>query len=216
MQGQTFTAGTKSRFYSRCRLAAIAALALVGVPHAQAAAFWDEVTLYLTNANFTPGNTVDTTFYFGSKPAVDLSSFEFTLAWNSELASTVGSGPGSVDDWMNSLSGKGSSSYSSPVPQVIKGSWTADPSGGASSLISTDYSDLKWAVFTFDTSAELNVPFIVSIELTNIKNSAGNAMDTGSGFINWATMTPVPEPSIWLTLILGLAVGTSLGRAKAH
>lgn len=216
MQGQMSAANISARFFSRGCLAAVAALALGGVQPAHAIAFWDEVTLYLTYASYSPGNTVDTTFYFGSKPAVDLSSFDFTLTWDTALAAPVASGPGSVADWMASLSSKGTTSYSSTNPQVIKGSWMAEPLGGASSFISTDYSNLKWAVFTFETSAALNVPFVVSIELTNIKNSSGEPMDTGSGFINWATMTPVPEPSIWLTLICGLAVAAIFRRAEAH
>ncbi|MFG6443532.1 hypothetical protein [Roseateles sp. LKC17W] len=188
----------------------MATLALAGAQPAQAIVFWDEVTLYLTHATYNPGNTVDTTFYFGSRPAVDLSSFDFTLTWDNALATPVASGPGSVAEWTAALSSKGNASYGQAGPQVIKGGWTADPLGGSASFISTSYSNLKWAVFAFETSPALNVPFVVSIELTNIKDSTGDVMDLGSGFINWATITPVPEPAGWAGLLCGLAMLTRL------
>lgn len=198
------------------RLAAVAALALSASQPAQAIAFWEEVTLYLTHASYNPGSTVETTFYFGSDPAVDLSSFDFTLSWDNALATPVASGPGSVDDWMTSLASKGSASHAPAGPQVIKGGWTADPLGGPASFISTSYSNLQWAVFKFETSPALNVPFVVTIELTNIKNSTGEVMDLGSGFINWGVMSPVPEPAAWLGLACGLAVLGRLRRSRQH
>jgi hypothetical protein len=190
----------------RIHLVAVAILALAGSPPAQAIRFWDEVTLYLTDNTYSPGSPVGTTFYFGSKPAVELSSFDFTISWDNALASSVASGPGSVAAWTTALSNKGSTNYAVAGPQVIKGGWTADLSGGSSSFISTSYNNLEWAVFAFETKLELNSPFVVSIELTNIKDSTGEVMDLGSGFINWATMTPVPEPTTWVSLACGLAL----------
>jgi hypothetical protein len=185
-----------------------ALLAFAAIQPAQAIVFWDEVTLYLTHSSFSPGGTATTTFYFGSNPAFELSSFDFTLTWDSPLATPVAAGPGSVDDWMASLASKGPTSYAPAGPQVIKGGWTADPLGGPDSLISTSYSKLKWATFSFETSPALNAPFVVSIELTNIKEAGGDVMDLGSGSINWATMTPVPEPAaglLWLAGWMGCA-----------
>lgn len=202
------------RAFSPSRLAAVAALALSCSQPAKAIAFWEEVTLYITSDSYSPGSTVDTTFYFGSNPAVDLSSFDFTLSWDNALAAPVASGPGSVAEWTSSLSSKGSASYGSAGPQVIKGGWAADPLGGSSSFISTSYDNLKWAVFTFETSPALNVPFMLTIELTNIKNSTGEVMDLGSGFINWATMTPVPEPATWVSLVCGLGLLARLRRSS--
>ena len=203
------------RACSPSRLAAVATLALAGSPPAQAITFWDEVTLYLTYNTYSPGSPVDTTFYFGSKPAVELSSFDFTISWDNALASPVASGPGSVAAWTTALSSKGSANYALAGTQVIKGGWTADPSGGSSSFISTSYSNLEWAVFTFETSPALNSPLVISIQLTNIKDSTGDVMDLGSGFINWATMTPVPEPAAWVSLVCGFSLMARLRSTKA-
>lgn len=196
------------------RLATVATLALAASQPAQAIVFWDEVTLYLTSGSYSPGNTVDTTFYFGSKPAVDLSSFEFTLSWDDALAAPVASGSGSLAAWTASLSSKGEASYSFAGPQLIKGSWTCDALGSSSSFISTSYSNLKWAVFKFETDPALHSPFVVRIELTNIKDANGDIMDLGSGFMNWATMTPVPEPASWISLLCGLGAMAHLRRTR--
>jgi len=186
-------------------LAAVAAVAIAGSQPAQALAFFDEVTFYLTYGNFTPGDNASTTFTFGAKPGVDLSAFEFQLSWDTALATPVASGPGSVAAWAELMSAKGSVNLDFSGAQIIKGQWTADPLGGAASLISTDYSNPVKPVFSFETAAALNVPFVVRIELTNIKNATGELMDTGSGFFNTATLSPVPEPSTWLALACGLA-----------
>lgn len=198
------------------QLAAAAALTLASALPAHAIAFWDEVTLYLTHATYQPGSRVDTTFYFGSKPAVDLSRFDFTLTWDNALATPVANGPGSVESWMNSLSSKGSTSYAWNGPQRIQGSWVADPQGGAASFVSTSYDHLQWAVFGFDTAPTLKQPFVVSIELTNIRDGSGEIMDTGSGFINWANMTPVPEPGRWASMLLGMAALGAWRRATSR
>lgn len=195
------------------RIAAVAALAL-GASHAQAIVFWDEVTFYLTYASYTPGDTVSTNFTFGTRPGIDLSSFEFTLTWDNALATPIASGPGSVADWAASLGAKGSVNYGFATPASIKGTWTADPLGGAANLISTDYAHYVKATFTFETSAALNVPFVVSIELASIKDATGDTVDTGSGFINWATMTPVPEPASWVGMACGLGAVASLRRPR--
>lgn len=197
------------------RLACMAALALAASQPARAVVFWDEVPLYLTSATYSLGCSVDTTFYFGSKPAVDLSSFDFALSWDNALAAPVACGSGSLADRTASLNSKGAASYRFASSQVIQSSWTAAPLGGSSSFISTSYSDLKWAVFCFDTSRTLNQPIVVSMELSNIRDSDDDVMDTGSGFIYWATMTPVPEPAAWLTFICGLATATARRRAMA-
>lgn len=195
-------------------LAAIAALAMAGSQPAQALAFFDEITFYLTSGSYDPGDRVSTTFTFGAKPGVDLSAFEFQLSWDNTLVTSPASGPGSVAAWAEVLSAKGSVSLDFSGAQVIKGQWTADPLGGSGSLISTDYSNPVKAVFSFETSSALNVPFIVRIELTNIKNATGELMDTGSGFYNWATLSPVPEPSNWLALTCGLAAIAALRRPR--
>lgn len=200
----------------RRRLFGAALLAVAASQPAQAIVFWDEVTLYLTHSSFSPGSTVSTTFYFGSNPAFELSSFDFTLSWDSPLATPVATGPGSVDDWVATLANKGTATYASAGPQVIRGGWTADPLSGPDRFISTSYSKLKWATFSFETSAALSTPFVVSIDLTNIKEAGGDVMDLGSGFINWATMTPVPEPVIglqWLAGVLGCAWAARRHRA---
>lgn len=186
------------------RIAALTVLVLGGSP-AHALSFFDEITLYLTSGSFTPGATASTTFTFGSKPAVDLSAFDFQLSWDNALATPVASGAGSVAAWAELLGAKGSVSLDFSAPQVIKGRWTADPVGGASNWINTDYSHPVQPLFSFDTSSSLNAPFVVRMELTNIKNSAGDAMDTGSGFFNTGTLSPVPEPSAWLGMMGGLA-----------
>jgi hypothetical protein len=195
------------------RVAATAAL-LLGASQAQAIVFWDELTFYLTHASYRPGEAVSTDFTFGTRPGIDLSSFEFTLAWDTPLASPVPTGPGSVAAWAAVLGAKGSVSYGSPTPLSIKGLWTADPLGGAANLISTDYSHYVQATFTFETSSALAQPFIVSIELTNLKDATGEAVDTGSGFINWATMTPVPEPAGWLAFPCGMGALACLRAAR--
>lgn len=204
-----------ARFARPACLAAILTLGLAGIKPAQAVTTWDEVTFYLTYASYTPGDNVSTTFTFGTKPAIDLSAFEFTLSWDNVLATPLSSGPGSVEDWASALSLKGSVDYGFTAPQVIKGSWTADPLGGSASFISTSYDDPVRTVFTFETSSALETPFVVSIELTNIKDAAGDTVDTGSGFINWATMTPVPEPAHWLGLMSGVAILACLRRLQA-
>lgn len=195
------------------RMAAITALALTG-GQAHAVAFWDEVTFYLTYASFSPGESVSTDFTFGTKPGIELSSFEFMLAWDNPLASPVASGPGSVADWAALLGAKGSVNYGFATPQSIKGTWVADPVGGVDSLISTDYAHYVKATFTFETGAMLKSPFVVTIELSNIKDATGDTVDTGSGFINWATMTPVPEPASWAALAGGLAALACLRRTR--
>lgn len=187
------------------RLAAVAALGIGCVGSAQALVSWDEVTLYLTYASFTPGAPASTTFYFGTKPAIELSSFEFTLSWDNPLAAPVASGPGSVAAWAAELDTLGTVSYGFTSPQTIKGSWAADVAGGGG-LFSTSYSNLARATFTFETSAALNVPFEVTIDLSNLKDPVGDTVDVGSGFMNRAVMTPVPEPQAWLSLVCGLAV----------
>ncbi|KQW41973.1 MULTISPECIES: PEP-CTERM sorting domain-containing protein [unclassified Roseateles] len=198
---------------SPARIAALGALAL-GCSQANALVSWDEVTFYLTYASYSPGDAVSTNFTFGTKPGIDLSSFEFTLAWDNVLATPVASGPGSVADWAAALGTKGSVSYSFATPLSIKGAWTADPLGGAASLISTDYAHYVKASFAFETSPALNLPFVVSIELTNIKDATGDTVDTGSGFINWATMTPVPEPASWLGMACGMGALACLRRSR--
>ncbi len=193
-----------------------AALGLAASQPAQAMVFWDEVTFYLTYASYSPGDTVSTTFYFGTKPAIDLSSFEFTLSWDNALATPVAAGPGSVADWVATLGTQGNASYGNVGSQVIKGSWTTDPSGGPTNLYSTSYSQLARTTFAFETSAALKVPFVVTIELTNLKDATGDVVDLGSGFINWATMTPVPEPSTWLSFVFGVALLGRLRRSILH
>lgn len=193
-------------------LAAVALLTMAGGQSAHALAYFDEITFYLTYGSFEPGGSASTTFTFGAKPGVDLSAFEFLLTWDNALATPVASGPGSVADWATALSAKGPVTLDYSEPQVIKGSWMSDPLGGAGSLISTDYSNPIRAVFSFETSPLLSTGFEVSIEVINIKNADGEAMDTGSGFINWATLSPVPEPSTWLTLMGGLAAVAALRR----
>ncbi|MDR7295367.1 hypothetical protein J2X16_000688 [Pelomonas aquatica] len=181
---------------------------------AQAIAYFDEITFYLTSGTFSPGDSVSTTFTFGAKPGVDLSAFEFELSWDNALATPFASGPGSVAAWAAALATKGSVSVDYSGAQLIKGQWTADPLGGVGSLISTDYSNPVKAVFSFEASPTLNIPFVVRIELTNIKNAAGELMDTGSGFYNFGTLSPVPEPGIWLSMAGGLAAIAALRRPR--
>lgn len=187
-----------------------ALLVLAGSQPAQAIVFWEEVTLYLTHGNFRPGHAVETAFYFGTKPAFELSSFDFTLTWDSPLVSPAETGPGSVAEWVSTLSSKGSASFAPAGPQALQGHWVADSLGGSASLISTSYDYLHWASFRFETSAALDQPFVISFELTNLKDASGEPIDLGSGFINWATMTPVPVPEPvsglqWLAGVLGCA-----------
>ncbi len=199
---------------ARPRLATLAlvAAALTCSPSARAVADFDEVMLYMTSGSFVAGGTATTTFFFGSKPAVDLSAVTFQLSWDNALATPVASGPGSVAAWAALLDAKGDVTLDFGVPQVITLQWTADPGGGSASWINTDYSHPVTATFGFETSASLSTPFAVRFELTDIKNFAGETMSTGSGFFNGATLSPVPEPSGWLAFTGGLVGLWSLRR----
>lgn len=211
MQRSRFSRPSPVRSFSSLPALVATVLALATSP-ARALTYWDEVTFYLTYASFTPGDTVSSTFTFGTKPALDLSSFEFTLTWDNPLASPVASGPGSVADWASVLGAKGSVNYGFAGSQSIKGAWSTDPLGGTANLISTDYATPVRTTFSFETNPALKVPFVISIELTNIKDATGDTVDTGSGFINWATLTPVPEPAGWACLAFGLAALATLRR----
>ena len=50
----------------------------------------------------------------------------------------------------------------------------------------------------------------------NLLDGSGEPMDTGSGFINWATMTPVPEPGRWASMLLGMAALGAWRRARSR
>jgi hypothetical protein len=206
--------GSLRRAFNPSCIAAAAVLAGASAGPAHALVSWDEVTFYLTYASFTPGESVSTTFNFGTQPAIDLRSFDFSLSWNTALAAPVSSGPGSVAAWAEQLAAKGPMSYGFAGPQTIQGSWAADAAGGAANLFSTSYSNMARAVFTFETSAALNVPFTVTVELSNLRDSDGDLVDVGSGFVNWAVMSPVPEPASWLGLVCGLALLGHVSRSK--
>jgi len=192
---------------SKYRRIAVFAIACAASLPARALTYVDEVTFFIANAAFHPGGIASAKGAFATSPGIELSSFSFTLTWDSTQVSPVATGAGSIREWATSLDGLGTFTSQATGAQSISGTWLASYSSSPENLIEVSYARPMALTFNFQTTPAFNSQFLVSFELFDLVLLSGETLDTGSGFVSSATMTPapIPEPASWSLLLCGIA-----------
>lgn len=194
----------------------LAVVASLACAPAQARTFVDELTYYLTADTFSPGGLATTTVTFATKPGISLSAFSFEMTWSSPLVTPLPSGQGSLASWGESLASRGNFTLGQVQALSVSGRWVASALAPSPDVIPIPYAHPLQPVFSLQTAPELASSFVVSFQFYDIADGAGDMVDTGSGFINWATMTPVHEPQavlLWLCGAMAAAAGWA-GRGR--
>lgn len=197
------------------RLAAVLA-ALAAAPFTAGAEYTrvDEVTYFLTPGTFEPGGRVLTLLTFSTIPGVQIQAFDFTFAWDSAGVSHVQDGAGSWQAVASELSAPGTFSSAVAGASSVTARWTATDPSAPEGLLTVGAATPVRVNVGFEVAPALTSPFVVSVDMANILLADGTLLDTGSGYINWATMTPVPEPGGFWTIVSGLVLGSALLRRR--
>ncbi len=174
-----------------------------GLATAQAQSRADEVLLYLAPAQFAPGAVAMTRFVFSTAPAIELGAFSFLMTWDDARAQPVESGGGSMVSWAAQLAPLGPLVWSQIGPDAVTGSWSADPAAPGNGVLTVSHPAPLQPMLGFQTQEDMRQPFVVTFQLFDMFYADGVPVDTGSGFFNSGTLTPVPEAATWAMWLPG-------------
>lgn len=197
---------------------ALASAALLAAQPTHAQTRIDASAMYLLPGSFLPGGTARTQFIFYSFDPVELSTFSFSVRWDSDQVALQDTGPGSIAAWADTLQPYGPLTWQQVSATEIAGRWTGTVQAWP---LSPDHR--VQPLLHFQTTAAQTTPFTITFELPDLRYADGAPVDTGSGFYNSITLSPVPEPhAAWLLLAGGCALGwrhrrtSGAGAAHAH
>lgn len=175
----------------------------------------DAAAMYLIPGTFAPGGVAATQFVFYSVEAVELSFFSFSVRWDSDQVALLETGPGSMSEWALALSGFGPLTWQQVSATEVAGQWSATAGPGGLTALPVSPLQRIQPLLRFQTTVAQTTPFSVTFEFPGLLYADGVPVDTGSGFYNSTILTPVPEPTAGLLLLLGLAtVGGPLWRKR--
>lgn len=163
----------------------------------------DAAAMYLVPGAFDPGGVALTQLVFYSVDPIELSSFSFSLRWDSDQVALATSGEGSMPQWQQTLAAYGVLSWQQVSTTEIAGQWAAAGGPSGPTVLPVSPSQRIAPLLHFQTSPAQTGPFTVTFEFPGLRYADGVPVDTGSGFYNSVTLTPVPEPGAAWMLMLG-------------